>query len=114
MGIGGESFHHPTKQMAITTFRSNYGPWNVTRAVLACKPEVSKEGTTTQRVVIFETTDQQEAVSITGKTLFMLANGHKFQSSYDGQRRTLLKPRARKQYASVLKQGYSPIIELIY
>jgi hypothetical protein len=54
--------------MTVTTFRSNYGSWNVTRAVLACEPEISKEGTTTQKVVIFETTDQQEAVSITGKT----------------------------------------------
>ena len=100
--------------MAVTTFRSNYGSWNVTRAVLACKPEVSKEGTTTQRVVIFETTDQQEAVSITGKTLFILANGHKFQSSYDGQRRTVIKSQARKIYATDLKDGYSPSIELIY
>jgi hypothetical protein len=51
--------------MTVTTFRSNYGSWNVTRAVLACEPEISAEGTTTQKVVIFETTDQQEAVSIT-------------------------------------------------
>jgi hypothetical protein len=100
--------------MAIHTFRSNYGSWNVTRAVLACKPEISKEGTTTQKVVIFETTDQQEAVRITGKTLFILANGRKHQCSYDGQRQTTLKPCARKQYASVLKQGYSPNIELIF
>ena len=106
---------HPNpRTMTVTTFRSNYGSWNVTRAVLACEPEISKEGTTTQKVVIFETTDQQEAVSITGKTLFILANGHKFQSSYDGQRRTSLKPCARKQYASALKQGYSADIELIY
>ena len=100
--------------MTVTTFRSNYGSWNVTRAVLACEPEVNSEGTTTQNVVIFETTDQQEAVSIVGKTLCLTASGHKFQSSYDGQRRTSLKPSARKQYASVLKQGYSPNIELIY
>jgi hypothetical protein len=106
---------HPNpRTMTVTTFRSNYGSWNVTRAVLACEPEISKEGTTTQKVVIFETTDQQEVVSITGKTLFILANGHKFQSSYDGQRRTSLKPCARKQYASALKQGYSADIELIY
>jgi len=100
--------------MTVTTFRSNYGSYNVTRAVLACKPEINNEGTTTQDVVIFETTDQQEAVSIVGKTLFMLDNGHTFESSYTGQRRTLLKPCARKQYANVLKQGYSPDIELIY
>jgi hypothetical protein len=100
--------------MTVTTFRSNYGSWNVIRAVLACEPEVSKEGTTTQRVVIFETTDQQEAVTITGKTLFKMANGHKFQSSYDGQRRTVTKPRARKVYAIDLKDGYSPNVELIY
>ena len=100
--------------MAVITFRSNYGTYNVTRAVLACEPEVNSEGTTTQNVVIFETNDQQEAVSIVGKTLFLAANGHKFQSSYDVQRRTSLKPSARKQYASLLKHGYSPNIELIY
>lgn len=100
--------------MTVTTFRSSYGSYNVTRAVLACKPEVNREGTTTQNVLIFETTDQQEAVTIVGKTLFILANGHTFQSSYDGQRRTSLKPSARMQYASALKQGYSPSIELIY
>jgi hypothetical protein len=113
----GEGGPEPLTQppvMTVTTFRSNYGSYNVTRAVLACKPEINNEGTTTQDVVIFEATDQQEAVSIVGKTLFVLANGHTFESSYDGQRRTSLKPCARRQYASVLKQGYSPDIELIY
>ena len=100
--------------MAITTFRSSYGSYNVTRAVLACQPETNAEGTTTQSILIFETTDQQEAVSIVGKTLFLQANGHTFEASYDGQRRTSLKPNARKQYASALKQGYSADIELIY
>jgi len=100
--------------MTVTTFRSNYGSYNVTRAVLACKPEINNEGTKTQNVVIFETTDQQEAVSIVGKTLFLQANGHTFASSYDGQRRTSLKPCARRQYANLLNQGYSPDIELIY
>ena len=100
--------------MTVTTFRSSYGTYNVTRAVLACQPEISAEGTTTQNVLIFETTDQTEAVSIVGKTLFRLANGHTFESSYDGQRRSSPKPSARKQYASALKQGYSADIELIY
>lgn len=100
--------------MTVTTFRSSYGTYNVTRAVLACEPRVSDEGTTTQDVLIFETTDQTETVSIVGKTLFLQADGHTFESSYDGQRRTSLKPSARNQYASALKQGYSPNIELIY
>jgi hypothetical protein len=111
---GGESFHHLLQTMAVTTFRSSYGTYNVTRAVLACQSEVSAEGTTTQNVLIFETTDQTETVSIVGKTLFLQADGHTFEASYDGQRRTSLKPCARKQYARALKQGYSPDIELIY
>ena len=114
MGTGGESFHPNPRAMTVTTFRSSYGTYNVTRAVLACQPEISAEGTTTQNVLIFETTDQQEVVSILGKTLFLQADGHTFEASYDGQRRTSLKPHARKQYASALKQGYSPSIELIY
>ncbi len=100
--------------MTITTFRSSYGSYNVTRAVLACQPETNTEGTTTQSILIFETTDQTETVSIVGKTLFLQTNGHTFEASYDGQRRTSLKPSARKQYASALKQGYSANIELIY
>jgi hypothetical protein len=100
--------------MTVTTFRSSYGTYNVTRAVLACEPEVSAEGTITQNVLTFETTDQTEAVSIVGQTLFLQSNGHTFQSSYDGQRRTTLKASARKQYASALKQGYSPDVALIY
>ncbi len=100
--------------MAITTFRSQYGPYNVTRAVLACEPKVNDQGTTTQAVLIFETTDQTQTVQITGKTLFIGADGRTFQSSYDGQRRTALKPSARKQYANALKHGYSPDVNLIY
>ena len=100
--------------MTVTTFPSAYGSYSVTRAVLACQPEINTEGTTTQNVLIFETTDQTETVSIVGKTLFLLPDGHTFQSSYDGQRRTSLKPCARKQYARALKQGYSADIELIY
>jgi len=100
--------------MTVTTFPSSYGSYSVTRAVLACQPRISAEGTTTQDVLIFETTDQTETVSITGKTLFLQTDGHTFSSSYDGQRRTSLKPCARRQYARALQQGYSPDVELIY
>ena len=111
--IGGKELPH-FHTMTVTTFRSSYGTYNVTRAVLACEPETNDEGTTTQSVLIFETTDQTETVSIVGKTLFLQANGHSFEASYDGQRRVALKPSARKQYASALKQGYSAEIPLIY
>lgn len=100
--------------MTVTTFRSSYGSYNVTRAVLASHPEINAEGTTTQNVLIFETTDQTETVSIIGKTLFLQADGRTFESSYQGQSRTSLKPSARKQYASALNQGYSAGVELIY
>ena len=100
--------------MTISTFRSRWGSYNVTRAVLACEPETNSEGTTTQRVVTFETTDQTEAVSIVGQTLFLCPDGHTFQSCYDGQRMTLLKPEARKVYGLRLKEGFSPETALIY
>jgi hypothetical protein len=100
--------------MAVTTFPSAYGSYNVTRAIIACEPSTNKEGTITQDVLVFETTDQTETVSVIGKTLFLMPSGRKFHSSYDGQRRTLLKPDARKQYASALKQGYKPQTSLIY
>ena len=100
--------------MAVSTFPSRYGSYAVTRAVIACDPEINAEGTTTQRVLIFETTDQTEAVSICGKTLFLMPDGHKFQSSYDGQRRTSLKPCARRQYSRALQEGFSASISLIY
>ncbi len=100
--------------MTVTTFPSLYGAYTVTRAVLACKSETSTEGTITQRVLIFETTDQSETVNIVGKTLFLQANGHTFASSYSGQRRTSLKLNARKQYISALEQGYCANTQLIY
>ena len=100
--------------MTISTFRSRWGSYNVTRAVLACEPETNSEGTTTQRVVTFETTDQTEAISIVGQTLFLCPDGHTFQSCYDGQRMTLRKPEARKVYGLRLKEGFSPETALIY
>lgn len=105
--------------MTISTFRSRWGSYNVTRAVLAKKPETNSEGTTTQNVVIFETSDVNEdidrnAVSIVGKTLFRCADGHTFESCYDGARTTLLRPEARKVYGIHLKDGYSPETPLIY
>ena len=42
--------------MTVTTFPSAYGSYSVTRAVLACQPRISAEGTTTQDVLVFETT----------------------------------------------------------
>ena len=100
--------------MTISTFRSAYGSYNVTRAVLAMPPRTNAYGTTTQDVVTFETTDQTEAVSIIGATLFLDANGHQSRASYMGQDRTLGKADARKQYRSILAQGYSPSTALIY
>jgi len=105
--------------MTVTTFRSRWGSYNVTRAVLACEPETNGEGTTTQRVVIFETSDVNEdtdrnTVSIVSKTLFLCPDGHTFESCYDGQRMTLLRPKARKVYGLRLKEGFSAETPLIY
>ena len=100
--------------MTVSTFRSRWGSYNVTRAVMAMEPETNNEGTTTQNVVTFETTDQTETVSIVGKTLFLCEDGHTFESCYDGQRMTLLKPQARKVYALRLKEGFSTETPLIY
>ena len=100
--------------MTVSTFRSRWGSYNVTRAVMAMEPETNSEGTTTQDVVTFETTDQTETVSIVGKTLFRCEDGHTFESCYDGQRMTLLKPQARKVYALRLKEGFSTETPLIY
>jgi hypothetical protein len=47
--------------MTVTTFRSRR-PYNVTRAVLACQPESAPlRVPKTKTLLIFETTDQQEA-----------------------------------------------------
>ena len=104
--------------MTVSTFPSRYG-YNVTRAVLACEPETNSEGTTTQNVVIFETSDVNEnidrnTVSIVSKTLFLCADGHTFESCYQGQRMTLLRPQARKVYSLRLKEGFNPETALIY
>ena len=104
--------------MTVSTFPSKYG-YNVTRAVMALEPTTNSEGTTTQDVVIFETTDvnadiDRNTVKIVGKTLFLCEDGHTFQSCYDGQRMTLLRPEARKVYALRLKEGFSTETPLIY
>ena len=105
--------------MTVSTFQSRWGSYNVTRAVLACEPETNSEGTTTQNVVIFETSDVNEdidrnAVSIVSKTLFLCPDGHTFESCYQGQRMTLLRPEARKVYGLRLKEGFSTETPLIY
>ncbi len=100
--------------MPVSTFCSRWGSYTVTRAILACESETNNEGITTQRVVTFETTDQTDAVSIVGKTLFLCDNGHTFESCYDGQRMTLLKTQARLVYKLRLKEGFSPETDLIY
>ena len=108
-----------SKQMTVSTFRSRWGSYNVTRAVLAQQPETNSEGTTTQNVVIFETSDVNEdidcnAVSIVSKTLFLCSDGHTFESCYQGQRMTLLRPEARKVYGLRLNEGFSTETPLIY
>ena len=72
--------------MTVTTFCSRWGSYNVTRVVMAKQPETNSEGTTTQKVVIFETSDVNDdidlnAVSIVSKTLFLCSDGHTFESS---------------------------------
>jgi len=100
--------------MTVSTFRSRWGSYNVTRAILACESETNSEGTKKQSVVTFETTDQTETVSIVSKTLFLHDDGHTFESCYDGQRTTLLKTEARKVYGLRLREGFSPETALIY
>jgi hypothetical protein len=104
--------------MTVSRFRSRYGAYDVIRAELALPVETNDEGTATQAVITFETAEgfhgDLQPVSITGATLFRQANGHTFTASYDGQRRTVSREKARKQYAAVLRQGYSPDIERLF
>ena len=105
--------------MTVTTFRSRWGSYNITRVVMAKEPETNSEGTTTQRVVTFETSDVNDdidlnAVSIVSKTLFLCPDGHTFESSYQGESTTLLRPAARKVYAIHVADGYSTETPLIY
>lgn len=94
--------------MTVTTFPSRWGGYNVTRVTLACTPEPLRgsDGTVTQAVLTMEMTDQSETVRVAGATLFKDAAGRVRRVSYDGQRRTMLKPGARKLYRSLLQQGY--------
>lgn len=96
--------------MTVTTFPSRWGNYNVTRVTMAREPEVLRDadGTVTQAVITLEMTDMCETVSVTGATLFKSAAGRVRSVSYDGQQRTILKPKARDLYRSLLRQGYSP------
>lgn len=94
--------------MTVSTFPSRWGPYTVTRVTMACTPELLRDsdGTVTQAVMTMEMTDQSETVSVTGGTLFKAAEGNVRHVCYDGQRRTVLKPKARELYRSLLRQGY--------
>ncbi len=104
--------------MAIHTFPSRWGSYTVTRAELARPSETSAEGTLTQSVLTFETASafegDQQPVSVVGATLFTQADGRTFAASYEGQRRTLSREQARRQYLAALQQGYSPSIDRIH
>jgi hypothetical protein len=112
------NYQHSNETMTVSRFRSSYGPYDVIRAELARPVETNSEGTATQSVITFETAEafegDQQPVSIVGATLFRQANGHSFTASYDGQRRTLSREKARRQYAAALQQGYSPEIERLF
>ena len=96
--------------MPVTTFPSRWGPYTVTQVTMACEPAELKgcDGTVTQDVMTMEMTDQSETVSVIGGTLFKDRRGEVRRVVYDGQRRTVLKPAARKLYRSLLRQGYDP------
>ena len=95
--------------MTVTTFQSRWGAYKITEVRLACLPEKLRgcDGTVTQRVVNITANDISEAVTVASATLFKDASGKVRSVSYDGQRRTMLKPQARKVYRSLLQQGYS-------
>lgn len=104
--------------MTVSRFRSQWGSYDVIRAELAMPAETNSEGTTTQNVITFETAEafdgDHQPVSYVGATLFKGADGHTFQSSYQGQRQTLSREQARKVYRSVLQQGYSPDVQRLF
>jgi len=95
--------------MGAITFRSRWGDYNVTRVTLACKPETLAftNGTITQRVATFESNDMSEAMTVTCQTLFKSEDGQLRHVCYDGQQRTMLKPRGRELYRRLLRDGYS-------
>jgi hypothetical protein len=95
--------------MGAITFPSRWGPYNVTRVTLACEPEplTGTDGTITQRVATFEANDMSEAMTVTLQTLFKSADGRLRHVCYDGQQRTMLKPRARQLYRRLTSDGYS-------
>jgi hypothetical protein len=94
--------------MGAITFRSRWGDYNVTRVTLACEPEplAGTDGTITQRVATFESNDMSDVMTVTWQTLFRSEDGRLRHVCYDGQQRTMLKPRARQLYRRLLRDGY--------
>ena len=103
--------------MANVRFRSRWGNYDVIRCELAREPETNSEGVTTQAILTFETAEafsgDRQPVSIVGATLFLRPDGHRHSASYDGQRRTLTREKARQQYRAAIAQGYSPDVARI-
>lgn len=93
----------------VHTFRSRWGGYTVTRVKMACQAEELRDsgGTITQRIATLECNDLSEAMTITTGTLFLSPDGGCRFVSYDGQSRTVLKPKGREIYKRLLRNGYS-------
>lgn len=93
----------------VHTFSSRWGGYTVTRVKMACAAEMLRGcgGTITQRIATLEANDLSEAMTITTGTLFLSPDGACRFVSYDGQSRTVLKPKGREIYKRLLSEGFS-------
>lgn len=87
--------------MAVRTFQSRWGGYQVTEVELACKPEPKDNGWIHQSVMRIKTNDISEACTVASWTIFLRPDGTHFTSN--GHSFTTTKEKARKHYLKAIK-----------
>lgn len=82
--------------MAVRTFQSRWGGYQVTEVELACKPEPQDDGTQRQAVMRMRMTDMNDVVTIASWTIWVRPDGTAHHGN--GHSYTTLKPKARERY----------------
>lgn len=86
--------------MAVTTFQSRWGNYQVIEVKMSCKPEPQADGTIRQSVMSIKTTDSQDATTICSWTIWLRPDGTSF--SGNSHRFTTSKAKAREHYKKAI------------
>jgi hypothetical protein len=93
--------------MTVETFKSQWGDYTVTKAVLRSPIKVYPDGAQFQDCVYFESTDISETVQTVIKGRGKRPDGTLMLDNGWGIRKAMLKPSARDMWRKYIAKGYS-------